>query len=99
MIPHALVRSVLRKLWWQRSDLRREAKRRARVLRGTYRCELCNGLTSRPEIDHVKPVGPTPGSKRAKPEHTWDGFMDRLFNGELQAICSRCHTAKTKATA
>ncbi len=95
MIPHQSIRSHLRMLWmW--SDEWKNAKKRARFAKGAYRCEACQGFTAKPEIDHVVPCGPTPGSRNAKAEHTWDGFIDRLFNGELQALCAACHLAKTQ---
>ncbi len=99
MIPHGLIRSALRKLWWERSDIRKAAKNASRVSRGQYLCAKCGGLTKKPELDHVCPVGATPGSKRSKPEDTWDVFMDRLFNGEIQTLCRDCHLAKGKGAA
>lgn len=98
MIPHAKIRSALRSLWWKSSPARTEAKRRARIERGLYRCEDCGSLTKDPEVDHLVPVGRTPGAKGAEGS-TWDGLIARLFcpADGLQILCPTCHTAKTKA--
>ncbi len=74
----------------------KDAKKRARVTKGCYRCEECQSFTSKPEIDHVVAIGPTPGSRNAKAETTWDGFIQRLFLGELRVMCEGCHVKKTQ---
>lgn len=95
-IPHAKIRSALRKLWlW--SATRREAKSNARVQRGLYQCAECGLLASDVEIDHIVPVGATPGSKNSADADTWDSFMHKLFcdvDG-LRAVCKHCHNRKT----
>jgi len=96
MIPHARIRNELRRLWWRYSPERKDAKKRARLRRGIYLCDACGGLTGKIELDHLVPIGPTPGSKHAKSGTTWDTFIDRLFNGELQALCTTCHAKRTK---
>ena len=45
------------------------------------------------EIDHMRPVGATPGSRNATHETTWDGLIERLFcpSNMLRALCRDCH--------
>jgi len=95
MIPHARIRNELRRLWWRYSPERKDAKKRARVQRGVYKCEACGGITGKVEVDHITDVGPTPGSKKGQAA-TWDGLMQRLFCSQdgLRAICTRCHQGK-----
>ncbi len=89
--------------------LRRERIERFRVTKkGTmalkpnvfFKCYVCEGEFPRKEvsIDHVSPVGPTPGSKLAPPELTWDTFIDRMFCSaeNLAIICHTCHHEKTQ---
>lgn len=88
----------MRLLWWRYDEGRKEAVKAARISRGRYRCADCRtelGLRDI-EVDHIFPVGPTPGSRLGK-GLTWDVFMERLFvpaNG-LQILCSWCHMKKT----
>lgn len=89
---HQQIRSALRKIWlW--SPERREAKARARVSRGVYRCEMCHQLFPKIEIDHMRPLGSTPGSRNATIDTTWDGLIERLFcpADMLRALCKDCH--------
>ncbi len=66
-----------------------------------FKCYVCAGEFKRDEssIDHIDPVGPTPGSKYAPESLTWDAFIKRLFCPleNLACICETCHTAKTQA--
>lgn len=95
IVPHAQIRSALRKIWMYQNT--RQVRARARLQRGTYRCEGCGSLASKVEVDHLIPLGPTPGSRNAGPETTWDGFIARLFcpPEELQVLCTICHDVKT----
>lgn len=65
-----------------------------------FRCYVCKGEFKRDEvsIDHIDPVGPTPGSKYAPFGLTWDRFIERLFcpPENLACICDTCHSEKTK---
>lgn len=97
-IPHNLVRGALRKVWMYSSQARKEVKLQARILRGLYRCGLCGLGTHKPEIDHIEPVGPAPGSRLGQGV-SWDGWMRRLFcpvEG-LMVLCEKCHEDKTTA--
>lgn len=90
---HSLIRSALRKIFmW--SQTRREALK----LSG-YRCINCKlqFYYKELEVDHIVPVGPTPGSRNATADTTWDGFIARMFCGVegLQVLCKRCHLRKT----
>jgi 5-methylcytosine-specific restriction endonuclease McrA len=95
IIPHTKIRSALRKLWMFQNTAK--VRSRARLSRGTYRCEGCGSLATKVEVDHVIPLGPTPGSRNATPEITWDGFIARLFcpPDQLQVLCTICHDVKT----
>jgi hypothetical protein len=98
VIPHAKVRNALRKLWlW--GDDRKAALKAARVFRGYYVCSICRLPTKEPEVDHVVPVGGTPGARGATSD--WNGFMQRLFCDAvgLQVLCPICHAAKTRGRA
>lgn len=98
-MPPSLIRAALRALWL-RSPMRNECAKRARIHGTGYsRCESCADHVrgSEIEIDHVVPVGETPGMGLS--DTTWDGFIARLFcDAEgLRALCSPCHKARTKA--
>ncbi len=66
-----------------------------------FKCYVCGEEKTRKEvtIDHIDPVGPTPGSKLAPPELTWDTFIARMFcdTSNLGTICDVCHKKKTNA--
>ena len=99
MIPHAQIRSALRKIWlW--SPVRREALKRAKVggVAKTWRCEWCKLWTNEPEVDHILPVGSTPGARGADAAATWDDLIRRMFCSAegLRVLCRYCHQAKTK---
>lgn len=99
-IPHAQIRNAVRKLWlW--SAARREALKRAKVVGfKLYLCDGCGRGTPKPDVDHIEPVGPTPGSRMSRGE-TWDDFMRRMFVGAdgLQVLCGECHRQKTRGAA
>lgn len=65
-----------------------------------YKCVLCEQEFKQPEIqiDHDPPVGPTPGSKLAPPDLTWDEFISRMFcrPENLKIVCKPCHSRKSK---
>lgn len=73
---------------------RKEAIKKARLERGVYLCNICEGKFGPKEIqlDHIEPV-----------IHEEDGFIDwniyleRLFCAEegFQVLCKPCHEAKT----
>ena len=97
-IPHAKIRGALRKIWlW--SPQRRAALKRAKW-NGTrfYRCQECHLPTEKPEVDHVVPVGKTPGAKGAL-DASWDFLIARLFVHEdgLRVLCRPCHQNITQA--
>lgn len=62
-------------------------------------CRKCQTVVIEVEVDHIVPVGPTPGSRNAAPDVTWDGWINRLFcdASGLQCLCNACHAEKTKA--
>ena len=65
-----------------------------------YKCVLCEQEFKQTEIqiDHDPPVGPTPGSKLAPPDLTWDEFIGRMFckPENLKIVCKPCHARKSK---
>ncbi len=64
-----------------------------------YACASCGARFKQKDVqlDHVIPVGPTPGSKLAPPDMTWDRFIARLFCSpdNLKVVCKPCHKRKT----
>lgn len=96
---HSRIRSALRQVW-QWSPERREALSASRISRGNYQCATCRNLfaATQIEIDHIIPVGRTPGARGSDPSDTWDRFVKRLFCApeNLQVLCEPCHKAKTK---
>lgn len=91
------IRSALRKIsrW---TEAIKNTRKKAWKRRGVYECEECGKEVKKVEIDHLIPVGPTPGSRLAPEGYTWDEFIGRLFCGEenLRALCKECHSPKTK---
>lgn len=107
------IRSALRKAWFRHPALQEALKReRIEVPRtkkdGTsakfanvfYKCAICAESFQQKSIqlDHIVPVGPTPGSKLAPPDLGWDMFIARLFcpSSNLRTVCKPCHAARTK---
>jgi 5-methylcytosine-specific restriction endonuclease McrA len=88
------VKSAFRKIWrW--SKARRECLKAAKG-----RCEICKKKVKKLYADHIQPVCPINGfNKIAGPgrEHIdFNQLFERMFYGELQAICKACHSGKTK---
>lgn len=57
-----------------------------------HRCAKCDKLF-RPDdvdVDHIDPVTPTNQS------FSWHTLITRLFEGNTQTLCKRCHKIKTK---
>jgi len=82
----ARIKGALRKLWlW--SPKRTQTLRAARISRGLYQCFACKQLygPKAVQVDHIVPIGAFDG---------WDGFIERLFEGELQVLCKPCHLSK-----
>lgn len=76
-----------------RNTHRKDVEAAARKSRGNYECAACKQLFKRQEIhlDHITPVvDPHTGFT------TWDDYIARLFEGELQALCLTCHYEKSK---
>lgn len=65
-----------------------------------FKCYVCKLEFPRKfiSIDHLIPVGPTPGSKYDFAKRTWDNFISALFCPieNLACICDDCHSTKTK---
>jgi 5-methylcytosine-specific restriction endonuclease McrA len=93
------IRSALRKIWSWGSEEKKQTIKRARKGIGKYECEVCNKIVKKIEVDHIVPIGATPGSRVSTKEDTWDSFINKLFcsTDNLQGICSKCHKEKTKS--
>lgn len=72
---------------------RAKAFEKAHIGRAQWQCQLCQQIfpSSRDlHGDHCIPVvSPDTGFT------TWDEYIDRLFLGEIQAICKECHKNKS----
>lgn len=88
---HRRISMALRRVFYL-SDIRRQI-----IKASGQRCAHCKKAVKKLQVDHIIPVGPTPGSKNATPDITWDGFINRLFCdvSNLQALCKPCHKVKT----
>lgn len=73
---------------------RKPAFARAYKGRAEWECELCKKMyTTQKDLhgDHISPViNPETGFT------TWDEFINKLFLGEMQAICKECHYKKSE---
>lgn len=80
---HSAIRRV-----WQWSKMRRLAVKRATGEDGFIHCEMCEQVTPKAFVDHIKPCG----------DIFSPGYMERLNvpSKGLQVLCGSCHRAKTK---
>lgn len=87
------IKAGLRRLsyrWYPRA----EAMKEARLERGIYRCNACEGSFRKAEVqlDHVTPVvDPSSGFT------TWDAYILALLPNRFgfQVLCRGCHKEKT----
>lgn len=90
---HSQIRSALRKLFMWSETRHKVFKQSGKI------CSVCKGefLRKDLQVDHIQPVGPTPGTKNAGPDTTWDVFINRMFCDEsgLRVVCVGCHNKKT----
>ena len=74
---------------------RNEAKKKARISRGLYRCSNCKGEFKQDQIklDHIHPVVDVKTGFTS-----WDDYISRMFPDEsgFQALCEQCHNIKSK---
>jgi hypothetical protein len=81
---------------------RNEAKSRARVSRGNYKCEACGSIKKAKEIelDHKDPVVPLTGQimRLDGSRIDYNAYIDRLFcpADGFSVLCINCHTSKTE---
>lgn len=65
-----------------------------------YKCAGCEQEFKMKDVrvDHVKPVGPSPGTKSADGKVTWDEVIERMlgFDVQVQVLCEKCHIVKTE---
>lgn len=72
---------------------RNEAITRARIARGVYRCNMCQGEVRNKDkqVDHICPCVPTKGWV------SFDSFIELLLPFEYssyQILCKQCHLSK-----
>ena len=91
--------SAMRRIWsWSRE--RSRAVSRAKVGRSMYQCEKCKVIkkwSKNFDVDHIKPIGPSPYSRNDKDLRGWDDWLNALFCSadNLQVLCKECHKGKT----
>lgn len=96
----ALIYNHLRRIGY-RNVTRKEVEAAARISRGNYRCEKCMLSFKRQliDLDHIEPVvNPHEGMPRLpNGKVDWNPIIERLFWGQLQALCTECHKQKSSA--
>jgi 5-methylcytosine-specific restriction endonuclease McrA len=62
-----------------------------------FRCEYCQEVVTKIEVDHTVEIGEFPLRSCGKPD--WNKWIDKLFCDEsnLQVLCPKCHRDKTAA--
>lgn len=95
-IPHAAIRSALRRLWWF-GPQRREALKRAKIAPGIWLCRGCGKGHRKVDVDHIDAVGKTPGARGSTKAESWDLLIRRLFVDQdgLRVLCKLCHEVRT----
>lgn len=84
--PDGYIKSALRRIW-------RWSKKRRECLKAKV-CVTCGKTKKKLFADHISPVvDPLVGFV------DWNMYIDRMFNGELQSLCEKCHKAKSKEEA
>lgn len=80
------IRAAIRQVW-HRSRARKLCVDRSRGRGDFHYCERCEKRAPKIFVDHIEKVGDVDG-----------GFIERLFcpSSGLQALCKKCHDAKTK---
>lgn len=73
------------------SKQRKEALKKAEKLKGFFTCAKCgkNHPKDHINVDHISPVIDLSGFK------DWNTLIDRLFFGDLQVLCIKCHQGKS----
>ena len=97
---NSFVRSALRgafRRWGPKSDVLGDAFTRVKKNKASgrqakhYRCAICRKdyPQKQVQVDHTEPIGSLT---------SWDEFIDKLFceKENLQVLCRKCHTTKTK---
>lgn len=91
-LKHWLVNKV-RRLSYQWPP-RKEAIKKARLERGIYLCNICQGKFGPKEIqlDHIEPV-----IHEEDGFIDWNNYLERLFCAEegFQVLCKPCHNIKS----
>lgn len=85
------VKSALRRTWG-RSKQRQSCLRAAKVAYGQYKCEKCNGIFRRKniEVDHIIAIGRF---------NDFNNYIEKLFcaTSGLRVLCVGCHKIKTSS--
>ena len=77
---------------WRWSPARRGVKDRCKAGK-KFKCETCNKIVAKIQIDHIVPIGKAPRDWQG-----WDDYYRKLFCSidNLQGLCSDCHKKKSK---
>lgn len=83
----AFIVSKMRLAWRYYSSKRKECLKAERCAK----CKSRFSIKNKASADHiVEVVDPWKGFE------DWNTYYDRMFNGDLQALCSKCHDIKTQ---
>lgn len=84
------LRQAIRKVWL-RSPQRYDVLKQAKVRRGAYECALCHGEFKMRDlqVDHNPAIGKIEYLDNSMAD--WNGFVYKLFMGEMRALCVECH--------
>lgn len=88
----AYIIATLRRIGY-RNVYRKAAFDKAHIGRAQWECQLCKKIYSSSRDlhgDHYLPCVDVESGFT-----TWDEYINRLFLGEIQAICKECHKIKT----
>lgn len=84
------LRAAFRKVWrWTPS--------RQACLKDVTACAECKKPARQYFADHIDPVVPVEGLKLVNGHVDYNQYYERMFKGKMQALCKKCHSAKTKA--
>lgn len=74
---------ALRRIWYW-SKARKDCKKNAKE------CNKCHKIFDKYHADHIEAIGEAPDEYVG-----WDSYIQKMFLGKLQALCSECHRKKT----
>ncbi len=96
---HPILQEVLKRERIEKPYVKKDGtiSSKPRIFFECYVCK-CEWPRKHITIDHIDPIGPTPGSKLAPPELDWNTFIDRMFCPieNLGTVCDGCHGDKSQ---